>query len=106
MLHLTEMNSGLANDSERGAVPGGSALFHSRLLLARGWILCAVESSFTICTAWPVCIAMTCGANRQPFCTTVTGWLGDEDSSGAPAEMNPTTLSHAPPAPQTTPAAG
>src|SRR5712691_6272132 len=101
MLHLTEINSGRANDSERGEVPGGSALFHSRLLMARGWMLCEVVSSFTICTGWPVCMATTCGANRHPFCTTCTGWLGVEDSSGAPAEMYTTTFSSALPGPTT-----
>src|SRR6266446_1826531 len=79
MLHLTEINSGRAKDSERGEVPGGSALFHSRLLVARGWMLCAVVSSFTNCT----------------------GWLGVEDSSGAPAEMYTTTFSSTFPCPTT-----
>src|SRR4030081_2654252 len=101
MLHLTEINSGRAKDSERGEVPGGSALFHSRLLVARGWMLCAVVSSFTICTGWPVCNTTMCGANRHPFCTNCTGWLGVEDSSGAPAEMYTTTFSSALPCPTT-----
>src|SRR5712664_202243 len=101
MLHLTEINSGRAKDSERGEVPGGSALFHSRLFVARGWMLCAVVSSFTICTGWPVCNTTMCGANRHPFCTNCTGWLGVEDSSGAPAEMYTTTFSSAFPCPTT-----
>src|SRR6266849_4803396 len=46
-------------------------------------------------------MATTCGANRHPFCTTCTGWLGVEDSSGAPAEMYTTTFSSALPGPTT-----
>src|SRR6266568_9097374 len=46
-------------------------------------------------------MATTCGANRHPFCTTCTGWLGVEASSGAPAEMYTTTFSSALPGPTT-----
>src|SRR5882762_5392827 len=64
-------------------------------------MLRAVVSSFTICTGWPVCNTTMCGANRHPFCTNCTGWLGVEDSSGAPAEMYTTTFSSTFPCPTT-----
>jgi hypothetical protein len=75
-LHFTGIAiSSRANDSSM-LDPGGSTLFHSRLLAGLGGRSCVVGSSFTTCNGWFARTARTCGLYIQPFCSTIAGWVG------------------------------